>query len=386
MQEEWGITMSYKRKAATLVACMLAIGVASTPQNASAISTCETVPPPQQTALARPIPLGISGGNIHSFFRSKAGKLLGCTSGTLGSMVQDSSLNQYILSNNHVLADENAAKPGDRIVQPGLVDVTCIKSPSNAVATFNSKVKINFAGGNNTVDAALGAVEPGMVSPQILFIGDIAGSVATPTLALPVQKMGRTTCVTTGKIAGLDANITVNYSEVKKPKLAKFINQILVTGSPATPTFGGPGDSGSLILTQGSCPQAVALLFAGSTDGTVTIANPISTVLSALNVSMVGSCTPSVASDSVNADVLAGSIGMTNEDVDSAKAVRDGHEDQLTSIPGAVGTAIGIGDEPGQPAIEVYLTKLTPEAQAAAPKDVEGVPVKLIENGGFVSY
>jgi hypothetical protein len=56
------------------------------------------------------------------------------------------------------------------------------------------------------------------------------------------------------------------------------------------------------------------------------------------------------------------------------------------SIPGAVGTAIGVSDQPGQPAIHVYLNKMTPEARAAAPETVEGVPVKLIESGGFVAY
>jgi hypothetical protein len=56
------------------------------------------------------------------------------------------------------------------------------------------------------------------------------------------------------------------------------------------------------------------------------------------------------------------------------------------SIPGAVGTGIGASDKAGQPAIEVYLKKMTPEAKAAAPKEVDGLPVKLIENGGFVAY
>ena len=116
-----GETMSYKTKGAALVACMLAIGVALTPQSASA-QLCTDVPPPQQTALMRPIPLGVSGGNIRSLIKTN-GKDRGCFSGTLGSMVQDSSNNQYILSNNHVLADQNAAEPGQLILQPGLVDV-----------------------------------------------------------------------------------------------------------------------------------------------------------------------------------------------------------------------------------------------------------------------
>jgi hypothetical protein len=377
--------MSYKMKAAALVACMLAIGVASTPQKASA-QACDG--DPQKTALARPIPLGISGGNIHSFLRKKVNnKIIGCFGGTLGSMVEDSSLNQFILSNNHVIADQNTAKVGQRIVQPGLNDVTCFKSPTNAVATFSKAIHINFAGGKNTVDAAIAAVEPGLVSPDILFIGEIADSTATPVLALPVQKMGRTTCRTTGAIQAVNANVTVNYSEIHKPKLAKFINQILVTGSTETPDFGGPGDSGSLIVTQGTCPQAVALLFAGSTGGGgVTIANPISEVLSKLGVSMVGSCTASLTSDTSPADVLAGNSGVSMEALNAATAVRDRHESQLMNIKDAVGTGIGVSDGSGHPSLEVYVKKLTPEMQAAAPTEVDGLPVKLVESGEFVAY
>ena len=46
----------------------------------------------------RPIPCGISGGNILN--RSTAF----CCGGTLGALVADSSA-QYILSNNHILAN-----------------------------------------------------------------------------------------------------------------------------------------------------------------------------------------------------------------------------------------------------------------------------------------
>jgi hypothetical protein len=374
--------MSYKAKLATLVAWMLAIGVASLPQRAVA-QVCNNVPPPQQTAMTRPIPLGISGGNIRSIIKTK--KERGCFSGTLGSMVEDSEDNEYILSNNHVLADQNQAKPGQLIIQPGLVDVQCLKSPSNAVATFSRAIKLKFGSGKNYVDAALAAVEPGDVSPEIFLIGEIDSSVATPTIGLPVQKMGRTTCLTTGVIAALDANVTVNYSDnVKKPKLAKFVNQILVTGSVATPQFGAAGDSGSLIVTLDDCPQAVALLFAGSASGPI-IANPISQVLSSLDVSMVGTCTEEL-SDPAAGVSGAQSVGLSEEAAKSATAIRDRHEDALMGIPGAVGTAIGASDEPGQAAIEVYVEKLTPQAQAAAPSEVEGLPVNLVESGEFVAY
>jgi hypothetical protein len=385
--ERAGKIMTDKTKAVALVAYVLAIGVASMPQNASAAGGCGASP--QQTALIRPIPLGVSGGNIHSSIRKKTNhKAIGCFSGTLGAMVQDSQNNEYILSNNHVLADQNQAHAGELILQPGLVDVQCLKAQSDAVATFSRAVDIKFgtgksAGGKNTVDAAIAAVEPGQVSPEILFIGGIASSIAPPAIALPVQKMGRTTCVTTGMIAALDADVMVNYSDTKKPKLARFVNQILVTGSASTPEFGAPGDSGSLIVTDEDCPQAVALLFAGSSS--VTIANPISAVLSGLNVSMVGSCNAAI-SEPAPADVEAQSVGLSTEIVEAAKAIRDRHEDTLMHVPGAVGTGIAAGDEPGQPAIDVYLEKMTPEAQAAAPKDVEGMPVHLIESGEIFAY
>jgi hypothetical protein len=381
--------MNYKTKGAALVACMLAIGVASVPQTASAQFTeCSVVPPTQQTALVRPIQLGTSGGNIQSLLKKRnSGKVIGCFSGTLGSMVEDSEDNQYILSNNHVLADQNKAKRGQLIVQPGLVDVQCVKSQSNAVATFSRAIKLKFGGHKNFVDAALAEVEPGQVSPEILFIGPISSSVdSAPAIGMGVQKMGRTTCLTSGVIAALDANVKINYSDTAKPHLANFVNQIVVTGSVLTPTFAGPGDSGSLILSLGDCPQAVALLFAGSTDGSVTFANPISEVLTRLDVSMVGACGDANASDASTADVLAASVGMSKEVVASAKSVRDRHEDQLMSIPGAVGSGIAAGDQPGHASIEVFVAKLTPQAKAAAPKDVEGMPVKVIESGELVAY
>jgi hypothetical protein len=55
-------------------------------------------------------------------------------------------------------------------------------------------------------------------------------------------------------------------------------------------------------------------------------------------------------------------------------------------IAGAVGTGIGIGNQRGQAAIEVYVDRLTPENQAATPAVVDGVPVKLIHTGPVVAY
>ncbi len=132
--------------------------------------------------------------------------------------------------------------------------------------------------------------------------------------------------------------------------------------------------------------MAVALLFAGTSDGSITFANPISEVLSRLDVSMVGTCTDAIASETPGADVLAANIGLSKEVEASAKAVRDRHEGQLMNVPGAVGSAIGPAINPVKPAVVVYVNKLTPQVQAAAPTDVEGTPVKLIETGEIIAY
>jgi len=380
--------MRYQKTCGAVVGFIFASAIASVPAGAFDCS--------QQTRLIRPFDLGVSGGNINSFIKIK--RKLFCFDGTLGSMVQDQSANKFILSNNHVLADTNKAKPGQPIVQPGLADAACVQTVGDEVASFTRAVKIKF-GGTNTVDAAIAAIVPEDVNPSILNIGLIQSTVVPATVGLAVQKMGRTTCLTNGTISAVGVKVKVKYPGRGK---AMFVNQIVINGPLPPNNFGAPGDSGSLIVTTDTCPQAVGLLFAGSQDQSQTIANPISNVLTKLGVSMTGGCvpppvvapqaaTPQAVDQAANATVaenstVAENATVSKDLVDSSMAVRDRHESELMKIPGAVGTGIGVGDKPGQPAIEVYINKMTPEAKAAAPKDVEGVPVKLIENGGFVAY
>ena len=53
---------------------------------------------------------------------------------------------------------------------------------------------------------------------------------------------------------------------------------------------------------------------------------------------MVGTCSEDVASEATGGDVLAANIGVSKDVEASAKAVRDRHESQLMSVPGAVGS------------------------------------------------
>lgn len=240
-----------------------------------------------QTVQSRPIQLGTSGGNITDF------SFPFCCSGTLGSLVQDGNGDQYILSNNHVLANFNQGSPGDGVNQPGMIDQNC--EENGIVANLTDWVDIKTAKGRrvflNEVDAAIAEVVPGQVSPDgaILDIGPASVEAMNAFLEQPVQKSGRTSGHTTGTVKAIDVVVDVGYSENcngAANNVARFINQIRI--EPAA--FSTSGDSGSLILEHGDAslidnkPRAVGLLFAGTSSST--IANPIGRVLDLLGVSM----------------------------------------------------------------------------------------------------
>ena len=89
---------------------------------------------------------------------------------------------------------------------------------------------------------------------------------------MKLQKSGRTTGYTMGKIKDMDAAVKVDYDG----KTAVFVGQILTTA------MSQGGDSGSLVLNDRK--QAIGLLFAGSEA--VTILNPIKEVFTRLKVSL----------------------------------------------------------------------------------------------------
>ena len=110
-----------------------------------------------------------------------------------------------------------------------------------------------------------------VVKPEIASIGAPRG-VSKARLKMIVQKSGRTTGHTMGKIKDISATMKVSYGK----KAALFRNQILTTA------MSQGGDSGSLVLDQKN--RAVGLLFAGS--DLATLCNPIQEVLKLLEVTM----------------------------------------------------------------------------------------------------
>lgn len=221
----------------------------------------------------RPVPIGVSIGNIDD--------PIYCSAGTLGARVKKGG-NYYILSNNHVLARENEASIGERIMQPGNYDTDGCASPDNLViGNLAQFVQIKF-GGTNTVDAAIASTTTANVGN-----GTYTGGYGVPnsttkaaTVGMLVQKCGRTTGCTHGKVSAINASVSVQY----EAGVATFVNQVVISGKKGA--FSDSGDSGSLIVTDDANANPVALLFAGG--GRTTIGNPIDAVLNALGVTIDG--------------------------------------------------------------------------------------------------
>jgi hypothetical protein len=218
------------------------------------------------------------------------------TAGTLGCLVERTG-QVYILSNNHVLANSNAAQQGDAILQPGPIDGG---SSADQIGTLEQFIQIGFSvsttpgcsplsflmrlfspspssqinePGNNTVDCAIAKpLSDNLVDPDILNIG-IPSGVGTATLGTQVQKSGRTTGYTQDEITQIDVTVSVDYGG----PIAIFKNQLMAGA------MSKGGDSGSAVLDMDK--QVVGLLFAGS--DTTTIMNPIQLVLEALQVQIV---------------------------------------------------------------------------------------------------
>jgi len=211
----------------------------------------------------RPVPNGVSVGNNNE-----------CAAGTLGAAVYIGG-NQYVLSNNHVLARENAAAIGEYIVQPGRYDnkPKCANEvATDQIADLSDFQAIVFStSANNTMDAAVAQATTTLTcATPAGFYGSPSTTAAPPSVGLAIQKVGRTSRLTTGTITAVNATVNVGYSS----GTARFVGQIVTSRGQSK-----AGDSGSLFVTNDGTNRPVGLLFAGTSDGT-TIANPIGLVLS----------------------------------------------------------------------------------------------------------
>lgn len=246
------------------------------PRGAVSAAARAIVPWYQQNT--RPLLVGASVGHV------------AITAGTLGAFVTRGKAT-YLLSNNHVLANEDRARAGDWILQRAAYDGG--RQPSERVARLRFWIRLKESGAN-VVDAALAEIEKNVPYDASRLRGLIDGLDRKLTGVAAVAadegdavfKIGRTTGPTAGRVTAFELdNVVVNYDSGN----LRFDNQIEIEGAGRA-SFSDGGDSGSLIVSADF--KAVALLFAGGDSGGsnglgLTYANPIDQVLSSLRATLL---------------------------------------------------------------------------------------------------
>jgi len=226
----------------------------------------------------RPLRIGASIGHVR------------VTAGTLGAFVAKGS-RYFVLSNNHVLANEDDARSGDWIVQRATLDGG--RQPGDRVARLRRWIRLKRRTAN-LVDAALAAIEDGIEVDPTLLQG-IVGARNRRLAGLgpemidegdAVYKVGRTTGNTRGRVTAFDLDNVVGGYDIGN---LRFDGQIEIEGHGKSP-FSDGGDSGSLIVNRRM--EAVALLFAGGEVGGrnglgLTYANPLHRVLDDLGATLL---------------------------------------------------------------------------------------------------
>jgi len=214
----------------------------------------------------------------------------GVTAGTLGAFVMRGE-QVHLLSNNHVLANEDRGKRHDWILQRARFDGG--KQPADRIARLSYWVRFK-KNGTNFVDAAMAALEEGLTHDAARLRELINGAdktlkgVANSPIdeGERVYKLGRTTGPRAGRVTAFELdNVVVNYDAGN----LRFDGQIEIEGA-GTKGFSDGGDSGALVVN--ARMEAVALLFAGGESGGanglgLTYANPIDRVLSDLRATLL---------------------------------------------------------------------------------------------------
>lgn len=388
------------------------IGTLSTESSVVLLNTADVSSNPathqvQQTSA--PITLGSSGGNNNDYDTS-GNQIVDCCSGTLGSLIQNSSGTQYLLSNNHVLARSDQGHVGDIIVQPGLIDNNCTPFPGSGTTEVGALIGwIPLNTSSTNADAAIAQVDSGTVntSGNILELGarqsngtlaaappgisSTAGKGEAASVGMTVAKSGRTTGLTCGSVSTVSLDVEVSYytncAETDPYYTKTYTNQVGIEGNQ----FSDAGDSGSLVVDT-SDAEPVGLFFAGGiTTGGVSegVANPVSDVLSELGTSpQVGNGTTSYSfvgtTDHQVSCLNYGNATVTAAQARTLSATENDRIDQaLAQARTLVNPSMGIlgiapgksSDHAGEGAIVLYVDQ---NMNVSAPATINGVRTVLI--------
>lgn len=189
----------------------------------------------------------------------------------------------FLLSNNHILANCNEAVPGDAIYQPGRLDAG--RDGLSEAARLRHFIPLR-SDAQNEADCAYAEVnQPIHALKSFMGADRVLRGLGSVYEAGRAYKFGRTTGLTEGQLTALEVDeISVDMPTGRH----RFVNQIELSG--VTSPFSKPGDSGSVVFDDNG--MAFGLVFAGTEAGGrfkqgVTYANPLDRVLDLLNVRLV---------------------------------------------------------------------------------------------------
>lgn len=228
-------------------------------------------------------------------YRLRAGTSIGhgrITAGTLGGFVTDSTGALYILSNNHVLANRDAADRGDDIWQPGPSDAQLAQR--QVVARLSRWLKLDTASSDNC-DAAIAAVDTAFIDNIVPLLYTNIGAINPSPIDDPgsvqkVIKLGRTTGKTTGMLAAFEIDgLQQDCGTRAKPRVIGFRRQIEIRHWHRSRAFTQPGDSGAFVLDADTL-RPLALHHSGAVGGDGikrSYGHPMADVLQRLRVRIV---------------------------------------------------------------------------------------------------
>ena len=392
--------------------------VVATVGNSSSVSHAEVLlntsgissnPATHQAELTAPVLLGSSGGNNDDYDTADENGqsvITDCCGGTLGSLIQNSSGTQYLLSCNHVFARSDQASVGETIIQPGLIDNGCYPNGQGGTET---KVGILTAwlplsSSSTNVDAAIAQVNAGVVnsSGEILEFGAEQGNgtlAAAPpgisstggkgenaSLNMTVAKSGRTTGLTCASVSTVSLDVEVDYfrnCNETEPYLTKtYTNQIGLEGNE----FSDAGDSGSLVVDAGDA-EPVGLFFAGGVNSSGVsegVANPAPAVLSELGAqegttyAFVGTTDHPVSCLNYGAgtETAAQASTLTGPQLQLAQQALAQANWLVNPSAGILGAALGkSSDRAGEAAVILYVDQ---NSNVSVPQTIAGVRTEVI--------
>lgn len=201
--------------------------------------------------------------------------------GTLGCFVRRPGVpGLFLLSNNHVFAQENHPEPFKDVLQPAIGDMG---TQGDRVAELVDFIALTPQ--HNVVDAAIAKITGSIETDrrQLLGLGQLSGIRAAPLVTGDtVFKVGRTTSKTEGRVRAWDLpNVEVRYGGGVK---RFFDHQTEIDPLPGQARFSDRGDSGSLLVDVDL--RAAGLLFSGAVSGNASYANQIGRVFELLNLEL----------------------------------------------------------------------------------------------------